>query len=119
MVPPEGYNDVTGDIRIEGNVEYRFTISGSFKGALFMDAGNIWLFKEDSTRPNGNFRFDTFLDQIAISYGWGLRWDFDFIVARLDFAYTLRTPYLPADERWARGIKFWNPALSIAIGYPF
>lgn len=118
-VPPEGYNDVTGDIRIEGNVEYRFTISGSFKGALFMDAGNIWLFKEDSTRPNGNFRFDTFLDQIAISYGWGLRWDFDFIVARLDFAYTLRTPYLPADERWARGIKFWNPALSIAIGYPF
>jgi outer membrane translocation and assembly module TamA len=118
-VPPEGYNDVTGDIRIEGNVEYRFTISGSFKGALFIDAGNIWLFREDPTRPNGNFRFDTFLDQIAISYGWGLRWDFDFIVARLDFAYTLRTPYLPVDERWTTGIKFWNPALSIAIGYPF
>ena len=118
-VPPEGYNDVTGDIRIEGNVEYRFTISGSLKGAVFMDAGNIWLFKEDPSRPNGNFRFDTFLDQIAMSYGWGLRWDFDFIVARLDFAYTLRTPYLPADERWATGFSFWDPAMSIAIGYPF
>jgi outer membrane protein assembly factor BamA len=118
-VPPEGYNDVTGDIRIEGNIEYRFTISGSFKGALFMDAGNIWLFKEDPSRPDGNFRFDTFLEQIAISYGWGLRWDFDFIVARLDFAYTLRTPYLPVDERWATGFNFWDPTFSIAIGYPF
>ena len=118
-VPPEGYNDVTGDIRIEGNAEYRFEISGSLKGALFVDAGNIWLFNKDPTRPNGQFRFDTFLDQIAISYGWGLRWDFDFIVARLDFAYTLRTPYLPEGERWATGFSFWDPAVSIAIGYPF
>ncbi len=42
-VPPGGYNDLTGDIRLEGNVEYRFNISGKLKGALFMDAGNIWL----------------------------------------------------------------------------
>jgi outer membrane protein assembly factor BamA len=118
-VPPEGYNDVTGDIRLEANAEYRFTLSGSLKGAFFVDAGNIWLYNEDPARPDGHFRFDTFLKQVAISYGWGLRWDFDFLVARLDFAYTLRTPYLPEDERWSDGFNFWDPALSLAIGYPF
>src|SRR4029079_3465843 len=118
-VPPEGYNDQTGDIRLEGNIEYRFTFAGSFKGALFVDTGNTWLFRDDPTRPDGTFHFDTFLDQLAVSYGWGLRWDFDFIVARLDFAYTLRTSYLPPGERWAHGFSFWDPTLNVAIGYPF
>jgi outer membrane protein insertion porin family len=93
-IPPEGYNDLTGDIRLEGNLEYRFDVYGNLKGALFVDAGNIWLTKEDPSRPNGTFHLNSFVDQIAISSGWGLRWDFSFIVARLDFAYTLRTPYL-------------------------
>lgn len=118
-VPPSGYNDVTGDIRLEANLEYRFPISGTLYGALFTDAGNIWLFNEDPSRPNGTFRFNTFMNEIAVSAGWGLRWDFDFLVARLDFAYTLRTPYLPEGERWSTGIQFWNPAVSFAIGYPF
>jgi len=118
-VPPQGYNDLTGDIRLEANLEYRFDIAGSLKGALFLDAGNIWLYNEDPARPNGKFRGNTFLKEIAVSSGWGVRWDFDFIVARLDFAYTLRTPYLPEGERWATNINFWSPALNIAIGYPF
>lgn len=117
--PPVGYNDLTGDIRLEGNLEYRFDVSGNLKGALFMDAGNIWLFNEDSSRPNGTFRFNTFVNEIAISSGWGLRWDFTFLVARLDFAYTVRTPYLPIGERWITDFNFWKPALNIAIGYPF
>jgi outer membrane protein assembly factor BamA len=118
-VPPEGYNDLTGDIRLEWNLEYRFDVVGNLKGALFIDAGNIWLFKEDPSRPNGNFRFNTFMDEMAVSSGWGVRWDFDFLVARLDFAYTVRTPYLPVGERWANGANLWNPAINIAIGYPF
>jgi len=118
-VPPEGYRDLTGDIRLEGNLEYRFNLAGNLKGALFMDAGNIWLYNEDPSRPNGNFRFNKFVKEIAVSSGWGLRWDFEFIVARLDFAYTLRTPYKPEGERWATSFNFWNPAINIAIGYPF
>lgn len=118
-VPPGGYNDITGDIRLEANLEYRFTISGSFRGALFVDAGNVWLFNEDPSRPKGHFQFSTFLNQIAISTGWGLRWDFDFVVVRLDFGYTLRTPYLPEGERWAKSINIWKPTINFAIGYPF
>lgn len=117
--PPEGFRDLTGDIRVEMNMEYRFTIAGNFKSALFLDVGNIWLFNEDETRPNGVFKFDKFLDELAVSAGWGLRWDFDFVVARLDFAYTLRTPYLPAGERWTDKFDFWDPTINIAIGYPF
>jgi len=118
-VPPEGYNDLTGDIRIEGNLEYRFKLSGNLKGALFMDAGNVWLFNEDPSRPDANFRFNTFLEEVAISGGWGLRWDFDFIVVRVDFAYTLRTPYLAQGELWIDEFNFWRPAINIAVGYPF
>ena len=84
-----------------------------------MDAGNIWLFNNDAARPHGAFHLDTFLQDIAVSSGWGLRWDFDFIVARLDFAYTLRTPYLPQGERWTTNVQFWEPTINIAIGYPF
>jgi outer membrane protein insertion porin family len=117
--PPQGYNDLTGDIRLEWNMEYRFDLLEKLKGALFIDAGNIWLFRNDASRVNGTFHFNRFLEEMAISSGWGLRWDFDFIVARLDFAYTLRTPYLPAGERWASDFNLMKPTLNIAIGYPF
>ena len=70
-------------------------------------------------RVHLDIAFNTFLDQLAMSYGWGIRWDFEFIVARLDFAYTLRTPYLPEGERWTTGFDFWDPVIGIAIGYPF
>jgi len=63
--------------------------------------------------------FSASMDELAVSSGWGLRWDFDFVVARLDFAYTLRTPYLPEGERWTKKLEFWNPTINIAIGYPF
>ncbi|SHH18817.1 Surface antigen [Chryseolinea serpens] len=117
--PPTGYTDLTGDIRLEGNLEYRFDLSGRLKGALFVDAGNVWLFHDDPSRPNGTFKFNKFLKEVAVSSGWGLRWDFDFIVARVDFGYTLRTPYRPEGERWATDFHFWDPTINIAIGYPF
>jgi outer membrane protein insertion porin family len=119
--------DQRGDIKIEANVEYRFDIFKSLKGAVFTDAGNIWLNKDDSTRQGGKFRKESFMKEFAVGAGVGLRMDFSFFVLRLDVAFPIRKPYLPENERWViRDIDFrrseWrkeNLIFNIAIGYPF
>jgi outer membrane protein assembly factor BamA len=119
--------DQRGDIKLEGNVEYRFDIIKSFKGAVFVDAGNIWLLKEDPDRPGGKFRRSTFLDELAVGTGLGFRFDFSFFVLRVDIAFPLRKPFLPPNERWVIDqIDFGSPSwrsdnliFNIAIGYPF
>jgi outer membrane protein assembly factor BamA len=121
------YVDQTGDITIESSLEYRFGIYRSFKGALFIDAGNIWLLNEDKQRPGSEFDLTSFYKQLAIGAGYGFRFDFNFILVRLDLAIPLRKPYLPVGEDWvtddiAIGSKSWrkdNILWNIAIGYPF
>lgn len=96
------------------------------KGALFVDAGNIWLRKNDPNRPGGTFS-KSFLDEIAVGTGFGLRIDLSFFILRFDLAFPLRVPYLPKGERWVAGkIDFGSPSwrkknlvLNIAIGYPY
>lgn len=118
--------DQRGDIKLEGNAEYRFDIIKSLKGAIFVDAGNIWLWRaDDVNRPGGEFNRSTFLNQLAVGTGIGLRFDFSFFVLRLDTAFPLRKPYLP--DPWVIkeidfGSKAWrreNLVFNIAIGYPF
>jgi outer membrane protein assembly factor BamA len=119
--------DQRGDIKLEANAEYRFDIFKAFKGAVFLDAGNIWLWNEDPQRPGGKFNTDTFLKELAVGTGFGLRLDFNFFILRFDLAFPLRKPYLPDGERWVFdkidfGSKAWrreNLVLNIAIGYPF
>jgi outer membrane protein assembly factor BamA len=109
--------DQMGDIVLEGNIEYRFPIYNFFKGALFVDAGNIWLLNKDDSYQDAEFRFNTFYKQIAMDGGLGLRFDFNFFIFRVDFAWRLRDPSQPKGQRWvaSRGIWFWN----FGIGYPF
>jgi outer membrane protein insertion porin family len=115
--------DQRGDLKIEGNVEYRFDIVKILKGALFVDAGNIWLWKDDPERPGGKFEKNTFVNQVAVGSGFGLRFDLNFFVLRFDLGVPLRKP----DEGWVLNkIDFasgpWrgeNLLLNIAIGYPF
>jgi hypothetical protein len=115
--------DQVGDLRLEANLEYRFTMSGIFKGALFADAGNVWLLNEDPQRPGGRFDPQDFYREIAMNAGFGLRIDPEVIVVRLDLAAPLRRPDLPDGDRWvfndldARWRR--NFILNIAIGYPF
>lgn len=120
--------DQTGDILLEMNLEYRFPIFGYLKGATFFDAGNIWLINEDLTKPGGLFQTDTFLEQIAINTGVGLRFDVEsFIVVRLDLGALLRRPYLNEGFQWttSRPDAFtgsWaldNLRLQLGLGYPF
>ncbi len=119
--------DQRGDIKLEGNLEYRFDIVRSFKGALFLDAGNIWLVRDDNVRTGGKFDKDLFLDQLAVGTGVGFRFDFSFFVLRFDIAFPLRKPWLPEGQRWVtREIDLLSPRwrgdnliFNIAIGYPF
>lgn len=120
--------DQTGDIKLALNLEYRFPIFSFLKGAVFMDAGNIWLIKDvENTRPEGVFKFNRFYKEIAMGTGLGLRLDFDYVVIRLDTAFPLRKPFVTngeywtfsemnfSNQTWRKDNLVWN----IAIGYPF
>jgi outer membrane protein assembly factor BamA len=119
--------DQAGDLKLEGSVEYRFTIISVLKGALFLDAGNVWLLNKNDLRPGGEFNPNLFYKQFAVGTGFGLRLDVTFFVLRIDLGMPLRKPYLPLGQRWVTDeIDFGNTAwrkqnlvLNIAIGYPF
>jgi hypothetical protein len=119
--------DQAGDIKLEANIEYRFPIVSVFRGAFFVDAGNIWLRNDDPNRPGGTFSGKTFLDEIAVGAGFGVRLDLSFFILRFDLAFPLRVPYLPEGERWVTkridfGSASWrkdNLVLNVAIGYPY
>lgn len=114
------YLDETGTLKLEMNIEYRFRIVADLHGALFVDAGNIWLLKEDPERPGGEFRWDKFGEQIALNTGLGVRYDLGFLVLRVDFGLGLHAPY----KTKHKGYFNLNPikegfAWHLGIGYPF
>lgn len=118
--------DQSGDLKLEFNTEYRAKIYDFVKGALFLDAGNIWLLKDNPEKPGAQFS-KKFLNEIAVGAGAGLRFDFSFLILRTDFAFPIRKPYLPDGERWVLdkisfGNGSWrkeNLVFNLAIGYPF
>jgi outer membrane protein assembly factor BamA len=121
QVDQSGYIDQSGDLKLETNLEYRFGMSKVLKGAFFIDAGNIWLVNEDVNRPGAKFDLNTFYDQVAVSAGFGLRFDFTFFVLRTDFGFPLRTPYVTDNRNWLFGTQkiFSGGLFHLAIGYPF
>ncbi len=120
--------DQTGEVLLEFNAEYRFDLASYFKGAVFVDAGNIWLLNETfGDSGEGAFRFDTFYREIAVGTGVGLRIDFDYFVVRLDAAFPVRKPVFGKGLEWTfNQLDFlnghWrkeNLVWHLAIGYPF
>lgn len=119
--------DQTGDLRIEVNAEYRFNFSKRLLGALFLDAGNVWLRNPDSERPGGDFQLNRFYKEIGVGTGFGFRFDLQVLVLRMDLAWPLYVPYLDEKDRWViNEIDFFSRdwrkqflILNIAIGYPF
>jgi hypothetical protein len=120
-----------GEIMIESNLEFRQRIAGILAGAVFLDAGNIWILKNDPNRPGGQFRIDKFYTEIALAGGVGLRLDFSFLVIRFDVGYKLYDPARPAGRRFFLDPNFNNPPfdrsnreiepwiLNIGLGFPF
>lgn len=116
-----GYIDQSGDLKLEANMEYRFSFSKILKGALFLETGNIWLTNEDENRPGSGFNPGTFYNELAVGTGVGVRYDFNFFVLRTDFGFPLRNPYPTDGRNWLFGTgNIWSDIhFYLAIGYPF
>lgn len=90
-----------GDMKLEGNVEWRFELTQMLEGALFVDAGNIWNLRRDTIPADAPSVFKPeFYKEIALGTGFGIRADFDFLIIRLDVAFAAHNPHLPEGERW-------------------
>ncbi len=118
--------DQTGDLKLEMNVEYRFPIFRFLKGAVFADAGNVWLIN-NTERPEGNFKFNSFYKELGVGTGLGIRLDFNFFLIRMDIAFPLRAPFKTTGFDWIVSdinplSKSWrseNLRYNLGIGYPF
>jgi len=113
----------TGDIRLEANLEYRFRMFWKIAGAAFVDAGNVWTFKESADAADGRSSMLTasnFARSIAMNWGVGLRVDLDFLIVRVDLGLKLHDP---ARERSWVGPSGWfrrnGYAIHFGVGYPF
>ena len=108
----------TGDMKLEANIEYRFPMFWKVEGALFVDTGNVWTFKQDDAKSK--FDLSTLGDSIAMDWGLGLRVNLSFLVLRLDMAKKLHDP--ASEKKWL-GPDDWRKkgsgAVHFGVGYPF
>ena len=133
-----GFLQLGGDVKLEMNTEYRFGIMRYLKGAVFVDAGNVWLIKANPQNIGTPFMFSKFMNEVAVGTGVGLRVDVSFFILRFDLAMPLRKIPISIDNstkiripgdnfKWVIndinfGSSAWrkeNLILNIAIGYPF
>ena len=112
----------TGDMKLDLNMEYRAHLFWKFGGALFVDAGNIWTLRDYEDRPGGQFRLSEFWRQLAVSYGLGLRLNFDYFILRFDMGMKAVNPAYETDREhfpllypdFSRDFAF-----HFAVGLPF
>ncbi len=112
----------TGDMKMEANVEYRFNMFWKVAGAVFVDAGNIWMLKDDGTESGKEsmLRASTLGESIAANWGVGLRLDFSFLILRLDLGLKVHDP--ARAQKWVGPDQWFKRngyALHFGVGYPF
>ena len=113
----------TGDIKIDLNMEYRAHLFWKLNGALFADAGNIWTLRNYKEQPEGQFKLQRLLSDLAVSYGMGLRFNFDYFVLRFDLGMKAVNPAW--EEEGSEHFPIIHPRLSrdfafhFAVGMPF
>jgi outer membrane protein insertion porin family len=135
----------TGDLRLELNAEFRFPVFSRLRGALFLDAGNVWTLRPDADRCGAQFlwrsrfsdacsgingRNEAFYRQIAIGSGMGFRLDFTYFIFRLDVGVRLRNPFPirntmdpnPKERDYWENFSGWGMRdlnFNFGLGYPF
>lgn len=121
--PGDGnFMNQTGDLKMEGSLEYRSNLFWKLAGAVFVDAGNVWTLRNYESQPGGQFRFNKFYKQIAVAYGIGFRIDLGFFILRFDGGMKAVNPayekgrdrYPIIHPRFSRDFAF-----HFAVGYPF
>ncbi len=117
---PNEFPNQSGDIKLEANAEYRFKIIDPLEGAFFFDMGNIWSVRDN--RQGAEFKLNKFYKEIALGTGFGLRYDFSYVILRLDLGVKMHDPSLIEGARWISPgdyFKKGNLNLVFGIGYPF
>lgn len=114
------YIDHTGDLKLEANLEWRFPLVGQLGGALFADAGNVWLLRADDARPGAQFNWSTLGRDIALGTGFGLRYNLRVLLVRVDVGIPIHIPY-DTGKRGYYNVPHFGKALCfhLAVGYPF
>lgn len=107
------------NLKLAFSTEYRFNFFGPFNGALFIDAGNIWNVLNDISNEKAVFSSLKSIKNTAIGSGFGLRYDFNFFVVRLDTGFKTYNPGGPEAKKWFRDYNFAHSVLNIGINYPF
>ena len=107
-------------LKLVGNIEYRFKLTDKINSALFIDAGNIWdITNSNLVTEEGKFTSLSSLKNTAVGSGFGLRYDFGFLVFRFDIGFKTYEPYLLSNNKWFVNYNFGSAVYNIGINYPF
>lgn len=107
------------NFKIALNLEYRYPIFGPLKGAFFIDAGNIWNVNNNVSDIKQTLNSLRDLNQLAIGTGFGIRYDFDYFIFRLDTAFKTYDPSLSKERRWGSQLALKKAVFNVGINYPF
>ncbi|MEP6734393.1 MAG: BamA/TamA family outer membrane protein [Chryseolinea sp.] len=134
------------EILIEGSVELRQKLFGFVNGAVFVDAGNVWNFRPQNIEKSdgsitqddrGQFNINRFYKQFGVGTGFGLRFDFSFIILRFDVGMKVYDPARDRGDKFVLDkVRFWKPyakeaddgtftnykepvIYNVGIGFPF
>jgi hypothetical protein len=112
----------TADVKLEANAEYRFNLFWILEEHCLL-MPETYGHSAKITRVGAQFQFKSFLNDMAVGTGTGFRFDFKFIIGRLDLGLKLRDPSISDGSKWIvvnRNYNLRNDlTFVLGIGYPF